>query len=135
MAAALDRRPQRRREAVLLEQSRIDALREQRQRAQRPFERAARLVEQSPCLPERAFERPSQELELNCERDEVLLRALVQAALDSPAVGIAREDEPLAGGAKVVYLVAQPCERLPRPLTVGGLQGPVVLADLPICPS
>jgi hypothetical protein len=46
------------------------------------------------------------ELQVDGERDEVLLDALVQVALDPAAVGVGREDESLPGRAQLRDLVA-----------------------------
>ena len=51
--------------------------------------------------------RLSAELDLHGERDEPLLNALVQFALDPPAVFVCGSDEPPPGRAQVFDLVAQ----------------------------
>jgi hypothetical protein len=48
------------------------------------------------------------ELQLDGERDEVLLRALVEVTLDPPAVGIGSKNEPRPGRAQLGNLGAQP---------------------------
>jgi hypothetical protein len=52
----------------------------------------------------------------------VLLHALVQVTLDSAAVGIGGQDEPLPGSAQLRDLEAQPVERFPQRLDVPSLQ-------------
>jgi hypothetical protein len=46
------------------------------------------------------------ELELDGERDQMLLHAFVEVALDPPPLGIGGEDEPLSGRAELIDLEA-----------------------------
>jgi hypothetical protein len=63
------------------------------------------------------------ELEVDRERDQVLLRTVVEVALDPAAVCIGSQDQPLPGRAQLLDLEAQSVEGLLRRLDVRKLQG------------
>ena len=64
----------------------------------------------------------ARELELDRERDQVLLRTVVKLALDPAAVCIVGDSQPLAGRAQVFDLDAKPLERLLRRLDMRKLR-------------
>ena len=89
-----------------------------------------RLLQVAPHLVEECLRRGgivvrqlARQLEVHRERDQVLLRAIVEVALDRAAVCVGGQDEPLAGRAELFDLEAQPVERLLRRLDVRKLQG------------
>ena len=95
---ALDRRrAQRRAEAARLEQRRVDPLRELRRLVERLLDVARHLVEELPSPPAGSdVDEPIRELQVDRERDEVLLRRPSwKVALDPAAVGVGCEHEPL----------------------------------------
>jgi len=61
-------------------------------------------------------------LEVDRERDQVLLRTVVQLALDPAAVCIVGDSQPLAGRAQLFDLDAEPVERLLRRLDMRKLR-------------
>jgi hypothetical protein len=65
----------------------------------------------------------ARELEVDRERDQVLLRTVVKLALDAASVGIVGDGQPLAGRSQLFDLDAQPVERLLRRLDMRKLRG------------
>ena len=63
------------------------------------------------------------ELELDRERDKVLLHAVVQVTLDRATVGIGGQNEPRPRRAQLGDLGAQPLELVARCFSLLGLQG------------
>jgi len=61
-------------------------------------------------------------LQVDRERDQVLLRALVEVTLDPAAVGIGSKNEPRTGRAQLGDLGAQPLELAAPRLDLIGLQ-------------
>ena len=113
---------QRRGEAARLEQRRVDPVRELRRLVQRLLHVAPHLVEERLRRGGIGVRQLARELQVDRERDQVLLRAVVEVALDPAAVGIGGQDEPLPGRAQLLDLEAQPVERLPAALDVPNLQ-------------
>ena len=64
----------------------------------------------------------ARELEVDRERDQVLLRTVVEVALDPAAVNIVGDSQPLAGRAQVFDLQAESLERLLRRLDMRKLR-------------
>jgi hypothetical protein len=62
------------------------------------------------------------ELQVDRKRDQVLLYALVQLALDPAAVGIGGQDQPFAGRAQLRGFDAKPFERLAQRFVFSSLQ-------------
>ncbi len=88
-------RAQQRGQAARLEHRRIDALRKQRRLVERLLDVATHLLEERLGRRGIGVRRLPSELQIDCERDEVLMHAIVQVTLDAAAVGIRGHDEPL----------------------------------------
>src|SRR5580765_1237320 len=86
----------------------MDALRERRRLGDRLPDVTRHLLEEILRLCRVRLERLRRELQPDGERDEVLLDALVEGALDTAAVGIGSEDEASAG---CVHLGSCPSSR------------------------
>ena len=114
---------QRRSEAARLEQRRIDPLRELAPSRPAPAARRAPSPRGAPSPPQDRRPPTARELQVDGERDQVLLHAVVEVALDAAAVGIGGQDEPLPGRAQLLDLEAQPVERFLQRLDVPSLQG------------
>ena len=78
---------------------------------QRLLHVASHLVEERPRRSRIGVDQAGCELQVDREGDQVLLRTVVQLALDLAAVGISGQDEPLPGRTQLSDLKAQPVER------------------------
>ena len=83
----------------------MDAARQLAQLVERPGELGLRLDEQAEDVVGAALERALGEPQLQCERDEPLLGAVVQVALQPAALGVAGLDDARAGGGELVVRV------------------------------
>ena len=99
-------RAQRRGEAARLEQRRVDPLRKLRRLVQRLLHVAPHLFEEPPRRSRVGVRQGPASCEVDRERDQLLLHAVVQVALDPPAVCVGRQDEPLPGRAQLRDLSA-----------------------------
>ena len=99
-------------EAAVHEQRRVDAVREVAQLLHRFLEVEADLVEHRLGLLGIGVGDLAREAHAHRERDEVLLRAVVQVALDAAALGVGRLDDAGARRAELVGLAAHLVERL-----------------------
>ena len=72
----------------------------------------AHVLEQRICCEGIGIQQIARELEVDRERDQVLLRTIVELALDPASVCIMGDGQPLAGRAQLFDLGAQPDERL-----------------------
>ena len=79
-----------------LEERRVDALRELRRLADRLLDVSSHVLDRGLRSLRVGVHLHARELEVDGERHEMLLHAPVQLALDRAAVGVGREDEPLA---------------------------------------
>jgi hypothetical protein len=86
-------RLERGRQSLVGEQRRIDPTREVPEILQRVRRGALERVEQCSRLRGIAFDHRSRQLQLDRERDELLLRAIVQVPFDLPALVVLRRDE------------------------------------------
>ena len=59
-----------------------------------------------------ALDELARKLDVDRESDEVLLRAVMELALETPTLGVVGERRALTRGAKLVDLEAEPFERL-----------------------
>ena len=80
------------------------------------------VFEQLLCRERIGIDQISRELEIDRKRDQVLLRTVVELALDSAAVCIVGDSQPLAGRAQVVDLEEESLERLLRRLDMRKLR-------------
>ena len=99
-------------EPAVHEQRRVDAVREVAQLLHRLLEVGADLVEHRLGLLGIVVGELAREPHAHRERDEVLLRAVVQVALDRAPLGVAGLDDACARGAQLVGLAAHLVERL-----------------------
>ena len=128
---------QRRSEAARFEQRGVDPVRELPRLLERVPYVASDLVEELPGRSGILVRQLARKLDVDRERDQVLLNTVVELALDPPAVGVGGQDEALSGCAELLDLEAQPVERLLRRLGMWKLQGdrlPVV-SPARSCPS
>jgi hypothetical protein len=109
-------------EPARLEQRRVDPVRELCRLVERPLHVLAHLVEQRPRRGWIGIRQPACQLEVDRERDEVLLRTVVKLALESATVGIGSRHDARSRRAQLLDLEAQPVERLLRPLDGRNLQ-------------
>ena len=98
------------RQAARLEHRRIDALRKPHRLVEPPLDVATHLFEDSPGRRGIGVHRLSEELEIDRERDEQLMYAIVKVALDAAAVGIRGDDEPFPRCAQRLDLDPQSIE-------------------------
>ena len=103
-------RAQQRGQAARLEHRRIDALREQHRLVEPPLDVANHLLDEPPGRLGIRGRRLSEELEIDGERDEQLMDAIVKIALDAAAVGIRGDDQPFPRCAQRLDLDAQSIE-------------------------
>ena len=82
----------------------------------------ADVLEQRLCREGIGIDQIACELEVDRERDQVLLRTVVKLALDPASVCIVSDSQPLAGRAQLFDLEAQPVERLLRRLDMRKLR-------------
>jgi len=82
----------------------------------------AHVLEQRVCREGIGIDQIASELEVDRESDQVLLRTVVELALDSAAVCIVGDSQPLAGRAQVVDLEEESLERLLRRLDMRKLR-------------
>ena len=82
------------------------------------------VLEQRLCRERIGSDQIPRQLEIDRERDQVLLRTVVEVALDPAAVCIVGDSQPLARGAQVVDLEAEALERLLRCLDMRKLRCP-----------
>jgi hypothetical protein len=80
------------------------------------------VLEQRLCRAGIGIDQIPRELEIDRKRDQVLLRTVVEVALDPAAVCIVGDSQPLAGRAQVFDLRAEPLERLLRRLDMRKLR-------------
>ena len=82
----------------------------------------AHVLEQRVCREGIGIDQIASELEVDRERDQVLLRTVVELALDSAAVCIVGDSQPLAGRAQLFDFDAEPVERFLRRLDMRKLR-------------
>src|SRR5262249_27467092 len=97
--------------SLLLEVRRVDALREAARLVQRDLHVVREALEERLRRLGIVFDERRRVLELDRERNEPLLEAVVQLALERTAVGIARTDESFPRGSQVLELAAEILER------------------------
>ena len=95
-------RLERRDESLVRQERRIDAPGEVAEILQRGVGLALELADQLARLLRVPFDQAVGELELDGERHQLLLRAVVDVALQPPALGILRGDQPLLRGLQIV---------------------------------
>ena len=98
----------------------MDALRELRRLADRLLDVSSHVLDRGLRSLRVGVHLHARELEVDGERHEVLLHAPVQLALDRAALGVGREDEPLARRAQPCDLAAQLVERHVERVVVHG---------------
>jgi len=84
------------------EQWRIDTARQVAERFQRLVGIGLQLDQRRLCLHRVAVEEHLSQTELHLERDQVLLRAVVEVAFEAAALLVLSADQPLPGGAQLV---------------------------------
>ena len=82
----------------------------------------AHVLEQRICREGIGIHQIARELEVDRERNQMLLRTVVELALDPASVCIVGDSQPLAGRAQLFDLDAQPVERLLRRLDIRKLR-------------
>ena len=116
-------RAQQRGQASRPEHRRVDALREQHRLVEPSLDVATHLFEEPPGRREIGVHRLSEELQIDRERDEELVYAVVKITLDAAAVGIRGDDEPFPRLAQRLDLDAQSIELVARRLELFCLHG------------
>ena len=82
----------------------------------------AHVLEQRVCREGIGIDEIARKLEVDRERDQVLLRTVVELALDPAAVCIVGDSEPLPGRAQLFDFDAEPVERFLRRLDMRKLR-------------
>ena len=101
-------------QAAVGEQRRVDAVGELAQLLERRCQVAAELLEDRRRLRRVRPRQFARQPHAGHERDQPLLRAVVQVALDAPALRVRRRDDARAGGPELLGLARDLVERLPQ---------------------
>ena len=115
-ARTCSRRTDRSTQAACLEQRRVDPNGEPPRLGEGQLQIASDCVEELPCRTRVGVHQLARELVIDGERDKVLLKTVVELALEAAPLGVVSNGESLTGHAQHVELAAQPVERLLRRL-------------------
>ena len=98
-------------QAAIREERGIDAVRELPKLLQGGFDVVPKLLEECRCLRRVGAGQLTREAQIRAQRDQLLLRAVVEVALDAAPLGVRRRDDAGAGGSDLLGLPLHLVER------------------------